>query len=50
MHAEALAAVTELLKRYDGPQPASVLDVGSYDVNGSYTPLARPIFIYVYFT
>ena len=41
MHAEALAAMTELLKRYDGPQPASALDVGSYDVNGTYRPLVQ---------
>lgn len=41
MHAEALQAMTELLKRYDGPQPAGVLDVGSYDVNGTYRPLVQ---------
>lgn len=39
MHTEALAAMTEMLKRYDGPKPASVLDVGSFDVNGTYRPL-----------
>ena len=39
MHAEALAAMTGLLKRYDGSDVADVLDVGSYDVNGTYRPL-----------
>ena len=39
MHAEALQAMTELLKRYDGSDVADVLDVGSYDVNGTYRPL-----------
>lgn len=39
MHAEALQAMTELLSRYAGPQPANVLDVGSYDVNGTYRPV-----------
>lgn len=43
MHAEALRAMTDLLKRYDGPQPASVLDVGSYDVNGTYRPLVQSL-------
>jgi SAM-dependent methyltransferase len=41
MHPEALAAMTELLTRYDGPQPADVLDVGAYDVNGTYRPLVE---------
>lgn len=41
MHAEALAAMTELLKRYDGSDVADVLDVGSYDVNGTYRPLVQ---------
>lgn len=40
MHTEALQAMTQLLERY-GPQPASVLDVGSLDVNGTYRPLVE---------
>lgn len=40
MHPEALAAMTELLASYTEPQ-ASVLDVGSYDVNGTYRPLVE---------
>lgn len=39
MHAEALAAMRELLERGPGAG-ATVLDVGSYDVNGTYRPLA----------
>lgn len=38
MHAEALAAMTNLLGRWNGPA-ANVLDVGSYDVNGTFRPL-----------
>jgi len=42
MHPEALQAMTELLTRYRGPGPvANVLDVGSYDVNGTYRPLVE---------
>ena len=43
MHAEALQAMTELLGRYDGPKPASVLDGGSFDVNGTYRPLVQSL-------
>ncbi len=38
MHAEALEAMTNLLQRFDRAQ-AEVLDVGAYDVNGTYRPL-----------
>ena len=38
MHVEALEAMTNLLERYKRPV-ANVLDVGSYDVNGTYRPL-----------
>lgn len=41
MHTEAWQAMTELLKRYDGAPSADVLDVGSYDVNGTYRPLVE---------
>lgn len=41
MHAQALQAMTRLLGRYQGPKPANVLDVGSYDVNGTYRPLVE---------
>ena len=39
MHDEARLAMIELLNRYNGIQPANVLDVGSYDVNGTYKPI-----------
>lgn len=38
MHAEALAAMRELLERGPG-HGATALDVGAYDVNGTYRPL-----------
>lgn len=37
MHPEALQAMGNLLERWHGP--ANVLDVGAYDVNGTYRPL-----------
>lgn len=43
MHAEALQAMTHLLSRYDGAKPASVLDVGAFDVNGTYRPLVQSL-------
>lgn len=43
MHHEALAAMTDLLKRYDGPPPVQALDVGAYDVNGTYRPLVTSL-------
>jgi hypothetical protein len=39
MHNEARLAMIELLNRYNGIQPANVLDVVSYDVNGTYRPI-----------
>lgn len=43
MHAESLRLMGECLDRLavrlDGGRPISVLDVGSYDVNGTYRPL-----------
>ena len=43
MHAEALAAMRALLERSAPllPTQAQVLDVGSYDVNGTYRPLVE---------
>lgn len=41
MHAEALAAMTELLRQYPDQRTADVLDVGSYNVNGTYRPLVE---------
>lgn len=41
MHEQALRAMTKLIGRYNGPKPAKVLDVGSYDVNGTYRPLVE---------
>jgi len=42
MHAEAWQAMTELLDRYQDPDdPTIVLDVGSYDVNGTYRPMVE---------
>jgi SAM-dependent methyltransferase len=38
MHVEALRAMTEMLERFTATQ-AEVLDVGAYDVNGTYRPL-----------
>jgi SAM-dependent methyltransferase len=43
MHTEALAAMTDILRRR-GPKKgaaARVLDVGAYDVNGTYRPLVE---------
>lgn len=40
MHPEALAAMENLLERYQAPH-ANVLDVGAYDVNGTYRPLVE---------
>ena len=40
MHAEALAAMERLLRRGPG-LGASALDVGSYNVNGTYRPLVE---------
>ena len=40
MHAEALEAMRELLGRGPG-RGAKALDVGSYDVNGTYRPLVE---------
>jgi SAM-dependent methyltransferase len=40
MHAEALDAMTKLLGRGPG-KGARALDVGSYDVNGTYRPLVE---------
>lgn len=41
MHAEARQAMTELLMRYDHPKSPWVLDVGAYDVNGTYRPMVE---------
>ena len=41
MHAEALAAMTVLLGRWPDGLRANVLDVGAYDVNGTYRPLVK---------
>lgn len=41
MHTEALTAMSNLLARYAGPEPANVLDVGSLDYNGTYRPLVE---------
>ena len=40
MHAEAYEAMRQLLGRGPG-RGARVLDVGSYDVNGTYRPLVE---------
>jgi SAM-dependent methyltransferase len=36
-----MTAMANLLRRYAGPKPANVLDVGSYDFNGTYRPLVE---------
>lgn len=41
MHAEALAAMTDVLGRRGPGQGARALDVGSFDVNGTYRPLVE---------
>lgn len=41
MHAEALAAMGDVLARRGPTGEASVLDVGSFDVNGTYRPLVE---------
>ena len=43
MHSEGLAAMTELLSRYGQPGPVSALDVGAYDVNGTFRPLVESL-------
>lgn len=40
MHPEAWNAMENLLQRYTAPQ-AEALDVGAYDVNGTYRPLVE---------
>ena len=39
MHAESLVLMDRMLTRRDSPTPLLVLDVGSYNVNGSYRDL-----------
>lgn len=39
MHADSYALIGEMLKRCDRLTDASVLDVGSYNVNGTFKPL-----------
>jgi SAM-dependent methyltransferase len=41
MHKEAYDAMTNLLQRWPDGLRANVLDVGSYDVNGTYRPLVE---------
>jgi SAM-dependent methyltransferase len=43
MHAEALTAMRNVMRRYaaERPGPATVLDVGSLDVNGTYRPMVQ---------
>ena len=41
MHAEARTAMDEILRKANLPAGSRVLDVGSYDVNGTYRPLVE---------
>jgi SAM-dependent methyltransferase len=41
MHPESMVEMTRILDTWQGNQPAAVLDVGAYDVNGCYRPMVQ---------